>query len=432
MVISVCGFLPTKSQALSVDAVRFGIHPDKSRLVVELDQDTEFRVFVLDNPYRLVVDLPRYIWNAGNVDRPPRSNVIDLRTGTLNPSISRLVVDLKEPIAIRSAFTLPPNQTNPVRLVVDFLKVTPEENSKAKEKFFGTLNTEEKPTQQITRSNFNVRKIPTDENEILPKATKTPNQTENNIIVPNRKPNQEVTSNSIKPIVKSHIVIDAGHGGQDPGAIGRGGAREKDITLKAAREFKKTLEQTGRYKVSLTRNNDRFIKLHQRVNIARKYKADLFISLHADSLRDPSVRGASIYTLSNKASDAQTARLAARENKADLIGGVDLSHEDKEVANILIDLVRRDTMNQSKFFANKFVSYLPQNGVKALRRPHRYAGFAVLKAPDTPSVLLEMGFMSNRADMSLLQQPSYRQKLGNALLQSIDAYFEKVRKNQIE
>ncbi len=237
------------------------------------------------------------------------------------------------------------------------------------------------------------------------------------------------------PVVKAHkgpkpmIVIDAGHGGDDPGAIGANGAKEKTVTLAAAKELKEKLESTGRYRVHLTRSTDKFIKLPDRVKIGRTQGADLFISLHADSIDKPGVSGASIYTLSNTASDAQTAKLAARENRADLIAGIDLSHEDKEVADILIDLTMRDTMNQSKFFANTVVKQAKSQGIKLLEKPHRFAGFAVLKAPDVPSVLIEMGFMSNRNEVSQLSSPAYRAKIVNAVAGGIDAYFAKVKKN---
>lgn len=244
---------------------------------------------------------------------------------------------------------------------------------------------------------------------------------------------EKTVAPEMPPVVKARkgpkpmIVIDPGHGGDDPGAIGANGAKEKTVTLAAAKELKEKLEKSGRYRVHLTRSGDKFIKLQDRVKIGRNQGADLFISLHADSIDKPGVSGASIYTLSNTASDAQTAKLAARENRADLIAGVDLSHEDKEVANILIDLAMRDTMNQSKFFANTVVKQ--GQGIELLDKPHRYAGFAVLKAPDIPSVLIEMGFMSNKREVSQLSSPAYRAKIVNAVSGGIDAYFAKIQKN---
>jgi N-acetylmuramoyl-L-alanine amidase len=190
------------------------------------------------------------------------------------------------------------------------------------------------------------------------------------------------------------------------------------------------LENTGRYRVSLTRDKDIFIKLRDRVTIAREKQADLFISFHADSIEKGGVSGVSIYTLSEKASDAQSAKLAAQENRADLIAGIDLTVEDEDVANILVDLAMRDTMNQSNFFANKLVQNFKADSVKLLDSPHRSAGFAVLKAPDIPSVLIEAGFMSNKKEVEMLSSPSHRKKIAGSVRDAIEAYFEQVRKNQ--
>lgn len=407
-----------QAQALTIDSVRVGIHPDKTRIVIELDQDTDFKAFVLENPHRLVIDLPRYNWQAGQVSKPKSSLIKDIRTGILNDTMSRLVIDVHNPIIIQSAFLLPKKNAQPNRLVIDFKATAANETRSAQH---GTLhqNTVNAPTPIANR-------IDAPEQIVAPST----------VITPAHKPAPTVASAAKavpkSPLRKPLIVIDAGHGGPDPGAVGKNNTFEKKVTLAAAIELKKQLEKTGKFRVHLTRDNDTFIKLHNRVNIARTKEADMFISLHADSITDPNVRGASIYTLSNKASDAQTAKLAARENRADLIAGVDLSHEDKEVSDILLDLAMRDTMNQSKFFANIVVDTLKDNDIPILGRPHRYAGFAVLKAPDIPSVLIEMGFMSNHHDVALLSTPSYRRKMASALAQSIDKYFTKVAQNQNE
>ncbi|WP_413205464.1 N-acetylmuramoyl-L-alanine amidase [Rhodospirillum sp. A1_3_36] len=221
---------------------------------------------------------------------------------------------------------------------------------------------------------------------------------------------------------KPVIVLDPGHGGRDPGAIGLTGVHEKDITLNMGRDLRKALEATGRYKVVMTRDRDTAIRLRERVARGRHAGADLFISLHADALRDPGVRGLSVYTLSENASDDEAAQLAERENKADILLGMDLSHETPDVANILIDLAQRETKNKSVRFANALISQLPPD-VKKLGKTRRYAGFAVLKAPDVPSVLVEMGFVSNRTDEKLLRTSGYRAKLAAALVRSIDDFF---------
>ena len=223
------------------------------------------------------------------------------------------------------------------------------------------------------------------------------------------------------------IVIDPGHGGVDPGALAPSGAYEKDITLAAAKVFKRRLDATKRYEVHLTRDNDTFIRLRDRIAIARAKNADLFISLHADTIASKGVRGMSVYTLSEKASDKEAADLAEKENKADLIAGIDLTSETANVTNILIDLAQRETMNESARFAANLVSEL-RSVSKILPRAHRFAGFAVLKAPDVPSVLMEMGFLSNPQDEKALTDPAYRARMADSLVQAVNRFFRQVEK----
>lgn len=412
------------AQALEIQDVRFGTHPDKTRMVIDLNQPTVFRSFVLpkevDKPYRLVVDFPDFEWKAGSIKKLPQTSILDVRTGALNQGVRRVVIDLDKPLILNSAFIIERKAENPNRLVIDFKTVSADIFSKTERKTFGTLKeNNNEPIADLIKTFQDSQGLATI-------------RTVSGIPLPPKKPSLSSTaSKPVTPLRKKIIVVDAGHGGNDPGAVGSGRLKEKNITLAAARELKRQLESTGRFQVYLTRENDYYIKLHKRVAIARMRNADLFISLHADSIDKPNVRGASIYTLSDKASDAQTAKLAARENQADLIAGVDLSHEDKDVANILLDLAMRDTMNQSKFFANTVVDIMNKNGVRILERPHRFAGFAVLKAPDVPSVLFEMGFMSNNSEARLLNTNEYRQKIASALVDSIKTYFDKVQQNSL-
>ena len=226
------------------------------------------------------------------------------------------------------------------------------------------------------------------------------------------------------PAIKARplIVIDAGHGGQDPGAIGLHKTQEKDITLSYARYLRKALLATARYRVALTRDEDTFIRLPDRVAIARKLKADIFISLHADSNPKPDARGLSIYTLSETASDDESAALAEQENKADIIPGIDLNTTDADVASILIDLTQRETMNKSAIFADAVVASL-HGKITKLQKTHRYAGFRVLKAPDMPSVLIELGFLSNPEDERLLLSPEYRDLVTSSVVKGIDRFL---------
>jgi len=219
------------------------------------------------------------------------------------------------------------------------------------------------------------------------------------------------------------VVLDPGHGGKDPGTIGVTGTHEKRITLAAATELKRVLERTGRCRVAMTRSRDAFIPLDGRVEFARKRDAALFVSLHADSA--PGARGASVYTLSDRASDSLSAGLAKRENQADLRGGLRLPPVSPEVERILFSLVRQETRAGSDRMASSVVRALGGE-VPLLPNTHRQAAFAVLKAPEIPSVLVEMGFLSDRRDEAALKQPAHRAKVARALAQGIHGWLARV------
>ena len=225
-----------------------------------------------------------------------------------------------------------------------------------------------------------------------------------------------------RPPHRPLIVLDAGHGGHDPGTVGSRGTYEKDVTLLAARELENQLEATGRYRVILTRTGDTFLGLGERVAIARDSGGDLFISMHADAIHRREVRGASVYTLSEVASDTQAAALAQKENRADLLGGVNLANQSREVSRILIDLMQRETKNRSAVFASGLLPELARH-TALLSGSHRFAGFTVLTAPDIPSVLMEMGYLSNLEDERLLLTPAHRAKLARATVRAVSRYF---------
>jgi N-acetylmuramoyl-L-alanine amidase len=222
--------------------------------------------------------------------------------------------------------------------------------------------------------------------------------------------------------VKPMVIIDAGHGGQDPGTSGRGGTDEKDLTLRYALALKEALLKSGHYHVTLTRSDDRYLLLRERVRRARAAHGDLFISLHADSAPTRFARGLSVYTISEKSSDKESEALAAQENRADVIGGMDLSGASDDVAGILIDLAERETRTKSAEFADLAIKYLGRE-VGLLSNTHRFAGFAVLKAPDIPSVLVEIGFLTNPKEESLLKSRTYEMKVVRGLAQAVDEYF---------
>ena len=320
------------------------------------------KTFVLPKPDRVVIDLPRSTGGGKALTKTYNGSVIKgIRFGQFDAETSRLVIDVNVPTAIKTV-----NPGNP--LTIELSPLAP---------------------------------VPTAKNA----ANRTP-------APPPPAPKQ-------LPL----IVIDAGHGGQDPGALGLHKTHERDVTLNFARALKKSLIATGRYRAALTRDDDTFVMLHERVNIARRAKADLMISLHADSNPNPDAKGLSIYTLSSTASDAEAAALAEHENKADIITGIDLNTTDADVAGILIDLTQRETMNKSTLLADAIVEKMPSS-INLLQKTHRFAGFRVLKAPDVPSVLIELGFLSNGADERLLLSPDYRDLVVTSVVKGVDQFYE--------
>jgi N-acetylmuramoyl-L-alanine amidase len=406
----------------TLKAMRLGKHPDKTRLVLELTAQSDFRSFVLSDPYRLVLDVKNLNWTSSQI-LPPAKDIKTLRMAMFDNDKARLVAEFTSPHLVKSAFMLPASKDKPARLVVDFAKASLSEFNVNKARIHGTLPPPndigqiQAPSQARLTSKKGDVSLSSTLNKPTFKALTNPN-----VPIPSHKARRD------QPLVKPLIMIDAGHGGQDSGAV-NGSIYEKNIALSMVRVLKEHLERTGRYRVQLTRNSDVFLKLYQRVALARRADADLFISVHADSIRKSTVRGASIYTLSDKASDKQTARLAARENQSDTIAGIDLSVEDQDVANILIDLSMRETMNQSKYFANAVVSGMKAKGIQMLQNPHRYAGFAVLKAPDIPSVLVEIGFVSHKKEVRKLLTRSHQDKLAAGIIEGIDRYFNTLERN---
>jgi N-acetylmuramoyl-L-alanine amidase len=418
------------------------------QVVIDLERRVDPQVFLLNEPMRLVVDLGAARW-ALSQGAAPQGAVAGWRYGRREDGkAARLVVDLSMPALVKRIgydLTAP---RGVARLVVDL-------EPSSRDAFAGSTQTW-KRTSDLLRDVY----VPSESRPAAvapavrrpaaspaspaapvqpPAATASPTPA-----TPPAAPTPAVAAASgaaasgavtsgiaqgrpppLRAPGRRVVVIDPGHGGQDPGAIGASGTYEKTITLMVARDLKRQLELTGRYRVYLTRDSDVFLRLRDRVQKARDLKADLFISVHADSIGSPDLRGASIYTLSDTASDAEAAALAARENRADIIAGVDLSNESRDVASILIDLAQRETMNRSASFAQVLVGELGREIRLQAVKPHRFAGFAVLKAPDVPAVLLELGYLSNREDESLLKQPAHRRRVALGVQRAVDAFFAK-------
>lgn len=396
--------LPVPVSGVAVLDARLGVHADKTRFVLELSQEVPFRVTALADPYRVVVDLPELAWPGGAVPMPGKGLVVSYRYGLFEPGNLRIVFDTSGPVRVRESFILPAQDGRQPRLVLDMERVDRREFDRAYAAAVlapGGAGAAGLATPLPARP------------PVVPVAAATAA-----VPVPPPLPVRPV------PVPEKPVVaIDPGHGGVDPGAVGVGDVYEKTITLATARELRRHLEATGRYRVVMTRDKDVFVPLRDRVAIARDAGADLFISLHADSIGSTAIRGLSIYTLSDQASDREAEMLAAKENRADAIAGMNLASENDQVASILINLAQRDTMNHSKRFANAALEHLRRE-VKILpNKPHRQAGFAVLTAPDVPSVLVEMGYLSSPADANLLSSQAHREKLARSLTRGIDAYF---------
>lgn len=397
--------LPSVGPRVAVIDARLGIHSDMTRFVLELSQEVPYRITTHANPYRVHVELPEMTWPSGGAVTAGKGLVQRYRAAVFEPGSLRLTFDTAGPVKVRQAFMLPPRDGHQPRLVLDLERVSTVEFEKLQ---LGALALAEPPPARtaIKPPALTPALPPQALPAALPAAPMVP------------PPAARPTPTPEKPL----IVIDPGHGGVDPGALGIGGVFEKDITLAMALELRRQLLASGRYRVTLTRDRDVFIRLRDRVAIAREAGADLFVSLHADSISSGSVRGLSVYTLSNKASDREAETLAAKENRADAIAGLNLSAENDQVASILIDLAQRDTMNQSNRFAKLALDHLGRD-VKILPSPHRQAGFAVLTAPDVPSILVEMGYLSSPQDANLLNTPAHRAKFAGALTRGVDSYF---------
>ena len=370
--------------------MRVGNQTDGARIVFDMNKNVNYRVFLLNNPRRVVVDLSDS--DIGQLLTNTKNQVVDkIRVGKMTDNDKRVVLEISRPAVVKKAFILPPQSGQNWRLVIDLRIVAPREfDAKVGNKDVVTNNTKFAPREDEKQSSYAY---------------------------------EEKSAAKISSGHKHIVVLDPGHGGKDPGAIGAyAKTYEKNITLAMGKELKQILQQKG-YEVYLTRDRDIFIPLRQRIKIAQKYKAELFMSIHADSAQNRNATGLSVYTLSDTASDKEAAALAERENKADIIGGIDLGGNSKEVNDILISLSQTDTRNKS----SKYATYLVQEmskGVKLVKNTHRFAGFAVLKAPDVPSVLLEMGYLSNRTEEANLKTPYYRKKLAEAAARAIDRYFK--------
>jgi N-acetylmuramoyl-L-alanine amidase len=370
---------------------RIGEHPDRTRFVVEVSDPFRVRVFTLTQPDRVVIDMPEVLWRLNGPPRPSGSGLVkSYRYGLFRTGNSRFVIDLNSPASVAEPMVLPPGEGHGYRIVFDLFAV---DEAKFARTSGWPSDLEENSPGQAPQTPLPTRSVPSPTVASIPASSP-----------------------------KRVVVVDAGHGGIDSGTTGVDGTMEKNLVLDEALRLRSALQKRG-YVVHLTRETDVYIPLRERVNVARGFDADLFISLHADSNPDSSVSGASVYTLSESGSDKEAAALARKENQSDVIAGVDLSGQSSPVASILIDLAQRDTMNRSGRFAETAVEELSHATDILPREPHRAAAFVVLKAPDVPAVLIELGYLSNSRDCAQVRTDGWREGVASAIADAVDRHF---------
>jgi N-acetylmuramoyl-L-alanine amidase len=408
----------------AVTGAKLGIEPNLTRVELVLSESAEYRIFGLASPSRIVIDMSEVAWKVKEGKKlQGRGLVAALRYGLFKAGTSRIVLDLAAPAAVTDARILPADGTQPLRLALDLRPTDSAAFKAAAQTILFASAGASAPGGPATPAEVSPKdQAPKLADAKIPGAQTITKGTVDKGGAVTLQVAPKATEAAAPPAPKPLIVIDPGHGGIDPGALGNN-TMEKNITLAVAKQLRQQLLATGRFRVVLTRDKDVFIPLRDRFKIARDKGADLFISLHADSNPSSLARGASVYTLSDKASDAEAEALATKENKSDVIAGVDLTKENQTVTGILIDLAQRETINMSSRFASILVNDL-QNDTLMLHDSHRFAGFAVLKAPDVPSVLLEMGYVSSSADERLLTDSQHQKKLAGSITRSIEDYFD--------
>jgi N-acetylmuramoyl-L-alanine amidase len=384
--------IPASNFPIASDA-RLAGDAKQTRFVLDLDKTIQFRAFALADPYRVVVDMAQVSFQlAAGTGTAGRGLIKAFRYGLVMPGGSRIVFDLTGPARIANSYVLDAANGQPPRLVLELEEVD-------RAAFVQSLAPESRPELRPAIADA----------AVTPVAVEAPG------------PPKPAAPPDPRPVV----VIDPGHGGIDNGTQASGES-EKNLVLGFGLALRDRIEKNGKYRVVMTRTDDTFIPLADRVKIARNQSAALFVSIHADALprHEGDAQGATIYTLSERASDAEAERLAEAENKADAIGGVNLTEEPTDVADILIDLAQRETRTFSHRFARLLMGEM-KNTVRMHKHPLKSAGFRVLKAPDVPSVLIELGYVSNKGDLEHLVSENWRSRTVGSMAQAVDAFFAK-------
>jgi len=430
--------VPRAAHAAAILAVRTWPAPEYTRITLELDSELKAEHFLLDGPNRLVVDLHGLTMNAAINDliakvTPNDPYIATVRAAQNRPGVVRVVMELKQTI-VPQVFTLKPIGDYQFRLVLDLYPKIAQDPLMAlldagdADPLAGIL-------ESLAQAQADAAPIPSVAGQQLPKTPTAsprpaaPPRSPPTVAAPSSRnppaatppPSPRASTPRSRPIL---IAIDPGHGGEDPGAIGPGGTREKDVVLAIALRLKKLIDARPNMRAYLTRDKDFFVPLHVRVQKARRVQADLFISIHADAWIKPSARGSSVYALSQSGASSTTARLLAqKENDADLIGGVNLGVHNRQVAQVLLDLSTAAQINDALHVGRRVLQAIGR--MHPLHKPQvERAGFAVLRAPDIPSILVETAFISNPAEERLLRNPTHQGKLAQAMMAAITGYFD--------
>ncbi|MDY0308833.1 MAG: N-acetylmuramoyl-L-alanine amidase [Castellaniella sp.] len=416
--------VPRLAQAATILAVRTWPADEYTRVTLEMDTELKAEHFMLDGPHRLVVDIDGLRLSPAINDlvskiRPNDPYISAVRAGQNRPDVVRLVFDLKQDVAPQ-VFTLKPIGEYKYRLVLDLYPKVAQDPLMALLK-----DAENDPLagilESLAQNSPTEAPIPSVEGQKLPPVARS-KQPESTSTPPQPRPPAPATrpNRPNRPIL---IALDPGHGGEDPGAIGKRGTREKDVALQIAHRLKKLIDAQPNMRAYLTRDRDYFVPLNVRVQKARRVQADLFISIHADAWIKPSARGSSVWALSQNGATSSAARwLAKKENDADLIGGVNLGAHNAQVAKVLLDLSTGAQINDSIRVGTQVLNEIGKINKLHKNRIER-AGFAVLKAPDIPSILIETAFISNPQEELLLRSPAHQQRIAQAVLSGIQDYF---------
>ncbi|MDZ7823677.1 MAG: N-acetylmuramoyl-L-alanine amidase [Ahrensia sp.] len=356
---------------------------NNSRIVIDFDSQVVPSVQLLDHPWRLVLDFDRLGFGFAPKPTGWTGFTKDIRWGDMSEATSRIIFEMEKPFKILNIENVKNTGMNTHRFIIDLEQSTTEA--------FRTAVLDKMRTSAVVQQST--------KGDRLSNANK-PNRSQGSFFL---------------------VVLDAGHGGIDSGAVGKFGTLEKNVTLRFAERLKSELEQYSGVDVLLTRTTDVFVPLSDRVRFARQNGASLFLSVHADSVDEAHVRGSTVYTISDEASDDVAAQIAESENKADAIAGIAFDDEPGNVSDILVDLARRETLGFSVQFARIAVDTISEK-IRMIRNPHRFAGFKVLRAPDVPSVLIELGFLSNEEDEKLLNDAEWREKTVGLIAEAIERF----------